>query len=415
MEFDVFISHAGEDKQKIVRRLAERLRAEQIEVWYDEWSLVPGSSLRRSIDNGLRKSRFGVVILSPAFFRKAWPQWELDGLVQMHNSSNSRRIIPVWHDVGVQEVAEYSPPLADIVAIPTTLGVDFVAQQILKIVRPMETTIAKARRILNELGYDAPPPADEWWIDVIEYDGSDGNVYDWPFYTGNVAHYPDGRGEILASKAIQRKWQEVISEQEICQITHPERLHAQIESVPGLVPLLMANIGTTIIFAPQLTIRGFGGPFENEIEERYIRNKRPRSERQGGTALTKDGLSPGCDTRYALRDPEFGYYQPSYVTSDFVLGESTFGPSAAFYEIFEYLVWLLSDSSLWLPPRIRGYLTSGFEDWTSWVWTRPPARRDWGLSESSVTGSLFSEAADYDGPPESYIPTGNAVADLCER
>lgn len=81
MLYDVFICHASEDKEPFVRPLAESLQAEHVEVWFDELSLKLGDSIRRSIDRGLRQSRFGVVVLSPAFFEKNWPQYELDGLI----------------------------------------------------------------------------------------------------------------------------------------------------------------------------------------------------------------------------------------------------------------------------------------------------------------------------------------------
>ena len=72
-EYDVFISHAGEDKADVVRPLAEALRERGLAVWYDEFELRIGDSLRRKIDQGIRSSRFGVVVLSPSFFGKGWP------------------------------------------------------------------------------------------------------------------------------------------------------------------------------------------------------------------------------------------------------------------------------------------------------------------------------------------------------
>lgn len=81
-KWDVFICHASEDKEQVLEPLAEALRTKGLKVWYDRWVLTIGDSLRRSIDEGLKESRFGVVVLSPAFFVKNWPQWELDGLVQ---------------------------------------------------------------------------------------------------------------------------------------------------------------------------------------------------------------------------------------------------------------------------------------------------------------------------------------------
>src|SRR5205809_4089479 len=79
---DSFICHAKEDKQAIVEPLALQLNRLGARVWYDKWSLEIGDSLRQKIDEGLRDSRFGIVVLSKNFFAKKWPQTELDGLVE---------------------------------------------------------------------------------------------------------------------------------------------------------------------------------------------------------------------------------------------------------------------------------------------------------------------------------------------
>ena len=92
MLYDLFICHASEDKDDFVRPLAENLRANHLDVWYDEFSLIPGRSIRQAIDLGLAKSRFGIVVLSTNFFNKEWPQWELDGLVQRQNDSKTKII-----------------------------------------------------------------------------------------------------------------------------------------------------------------------------------------------------------------------------------------------------------------------------------------------------------------------------------
>src|SRR5262249_47919440 len=75
---DVFISHASEDKVEIARPLAEALTKKGLTVWFDEYELTLGDRLRRKIEEGLRVSRYGVTILSENFFRKKWPQEELD-------------------------------------------------------------------------------------------------------------------------------------------------------------------------------------------------------------------------------------------------------------------------------------------------------------------------------------------------
>jgi len=112
MDWDVFISHAWEDKEDIARPLAEALRRKGLRVWYDEFTLRVGDSLRHSIDHGLANSRYGVVILSPSFFAKEWPQKELDGLVA-REVSGERVILPVWHNITADQIREYSPTILE--------------------------------------------------------------------------------------------------------------------------------------------------------------------------------------------------------------------------------------------------------------------------------------------------------------
>lgn len=69
-EFDVFVSHATEDKEAVVRPLALALQVRRFSVWHDEFELRIGDSLRRKIDRGIARSRFGIVVLSHAFFAK---------------------------------------------------------------------------------------------------------------------------------------------------------------------------------------------------------------------------------------------------------------------------------------------------------------------------------------------------------
>lgn len=125
-EYDVFISHATEDKDEIVRPLANALVAVGLRVWYDEFELRIGDSLRRKIDAGLTRSRFGVVVLSHAFFAKNWPQYELDGLVT-REMTGEQIILPLWHRITKSEVIAQSPSLADKVARSTA---DFTVEEI---------------------------------------------------------------------------------------------------------------------------------------------------------------------------------------------------------------------------------------------------------------------------------------------
>lgn len=117
--YDAFISHASEDKAAVARPLARELGKLGFSVWFDEFSLKVGDSLRRTIDRGLGLSRFGVIILSKTFFAKNWPQYELNGLVS-REMDGKKVILPVWHGVTRKEVEHFSAPLSDKVAATTS-------------------------------------------------------------------------------------------------------------------------------------------------------------------------------------------------------------------------------------------------------------------------------------------------------
>lgn len=134
VEYDVFISHASEDKDAFVRPLAQALREKGLNVWYDEFTLKLGDSLRESIDRGLAGSRYGLVILSHHFFSKDWPQRELNGLFATMKAGE-RRILPIWHDLSAEEVQKYSPMLSDLLAAKSSEGVEAVVEKVVEACR----------------------------------------------------------------------------------------------------------------------------------------------------------------------------------------------------------------------------------------------------------------------------------------
>ncbi|MCK5136121.1 MAG: TIR domain-containing protein [Bacteroidales bacterium] len=117
--YDAFISHASEDKDELVRPLAEKLAEMGFNIWYDEFELRVGDSLRQKIDKGLSVSSYGIVVLSEAFFAKNWPQYELNGLVA-REIDGEKVILPVWHNVTKSDVLKYSPSLADKIALSSS-------------------------------------------------------------------------------------------------------------------------------------------------------------------------------------------------------------------------------------------------------------------------------------------------------
>ena len=137
-EYDVFISHASEDKDEVVRPLAQALRNEGLSVWYDEFELRIGDSLRRKIDKGVATSKFGLIVLSEMFFKKGWTNYELDGLVTRQNTGE-QILLPIWHNVTKRQVIDFSPSLADKVARSTaTHTVEEIASEIAELIRSKE-------------------------------------------------------------------------------------------------------------------------------------------------------------------------------------------------------------------------------------------------------------------------------------
>jgi hypothetical protein len=133
-KYDFFIAHASEDKN-FVTPLALSLRQRELEVWYDDFILKVGDSLRQEIDRGLAQSSYGVVVLSHNFFGKRWPQKELDGLAA-REQLGGKVILPVWHNIDKEEVASYSLTLADIYAVKSSAGIETVTDEIIKAISP---------------------------------------------------------------------------------------------------------------------------------------------------------------------------------------------------------------------------------------------------------------------------------------
>lgn len=134
--WDVFISHASEDKDAIVGELAEKLKEYELSVWYDKFELKMGDSLSRSIDKGLLMSRYGLLILSPNFFSKGWTDYELRSLLSKEIASKGKVILPIWHNIELNDVMDYSPYLADKFALSTSIGLDELAYKIVEVIKP---------------------------------------------------------------------------------------------------------------------------------------------------------------------------------------------------------------------------------------------------------------------------------------
>lgn len=130
IDWDVFISHASEDKQEVVEPLAGELQSRGLRVWYDRWVLKIGDRLLEKIDEGLSRSRYGIVVLSPHFLRKEWPKNELEGLMQKE-IDRKKVILPVWHKVRRSDLMSYSPIIAGRLAGTTENSIKALAEELI--------------------------------------------------------------------------------------------------------------------------------------------------------------------------------------------------------------------------------------------------------------------------------------------
>lgn len=141
----LFLSHAWEDKEAIVQKLYEALKA-KFDVWYDIETLQLGSDLLFSISEGLKNADYAIVILSPAYFDKKWTKEELAGLMALE-TKDKKIILPVWHNVSQQQVLSFCPPLANRVAIKSDQKISVIVDWIEGVVWGSE----KAREVGDPL------------------------------------------------------------------------------------------------------------------------------------------------------------------------------------------------------------------------------------------------------------------------
>jgi len=152
MEYDVFICHASEDKD-FVEPLAKALMEKDLRVWYAPFELKIGDSLRQEIDRGLTNSRYGIVVLSEAFFTKNWPQSELDALASRQNEEGRKVILPIWHEIEANDIRDKSPLLHSLLAARSSDGMEFVVGQIFSVCsEPIESTKKSVFQISGDIG-----------------------------------------------------------------------------------------------------------------------------------------------------------------------------------------------------------------------------------------------------------------------
>lgn len=107
MKYDLFLSYSTEEKENIVRPLANQLRDWGYIVWFDAHVMALGDSIKGSIDKGIINSDCAVIIISKSYLTKQWTKYELNWFAAKENTKGKHSIIPIWHDISPNEVDSF--------------------------------------------------------------------------------------------------------------------------------------------------------------------------------------------------------------------------------------------------------------------------------------------------------------------
>jgi hypothetical protein len=128
--WDVFVSHASEDKQRLAAPLALSLRRAGFSVWFDEFTLKSGDDFLKLIDLGLRESACGLLIISPRYVEKTFTNYEIARILAAE-TSRGIKIIPLRSDLTVEDISKRYPALKSRLILDLDKeGVDYIAGRI---------------------------------------------------------------------------------------------------------------------------------------------------------------------------------------------------------------------------------------------------------------------------------------------
>jgi hypothetical protein len=100
-------------------------------VWYDQFALKIGDSLRERIESGLKECPKCILVLTPNFLtNNGWTKREYDSIFTRELVETQRLILPVWDQITAADVYQYSPILADRLAAQWSSGVEEVARKL---------------------------------------------------------------------------------------------------------------------------------------------------------------------------------------------------------------------------------------------------------------------------------------------
>lgn len=137
-EYDAFISHAVEDKLPIANELCARLEKAGLKIWYSGRELRVGDRLTQTIEEGLAKSRFGIVILSPTYVSKMWTLREFYSLLS-REKEDYKVILPILYDITPEQLAQKDLTMAELFSLRAEKGMDYLVDVLMREISTLKT------------------------------------------------------------------------------------------------------------------------------------------------------------------------------------------------------------------------------------------------------------------------------------
>lgn len=119
-EYDVFISHANADKEALIEELYNSLNKLGVKIFYDKETLEWGDKFKDKILEGTKKSEFAIIVISTNFFGREWTERELSEFLNRQNQNGQKLILPILHNITIEQLKEKYPSIADIQAIDSS-------------------------------------------------------------------------------------------------------------------------------------------------------------------------------------------------------------------------------------------------------------------------------------------------------
>ena len=116
-QYDVFISHANQDKLDYVDELYTAINKLGIHIFYDKEELEWGDNWKDRILNGVQDSEFAIIVISENFFGSEWTERELDEFLNRQDESGQKIILPLLYNISVDDLRQKYPKVSDIQAI----------------------------------------------------------------------------------------------------------------------------------------------------------------------------------------------------------------------------------------------------------------------------------------------------------